>query len=106
MKGATEIMAGMNAEVSAHKKPYERRAAKLKASLWRPMSDRPDADTMVLLLVVPDGDEPYVTAAHDSGSCWRCALGAQPIYSRKAGWMHMDTAVKILNKGVRQGGAE
>ena len=77
-------------------KPYERREAKRKASLWRPMSEGMDADTMVLLLIAPVEDESYVTAAYWSGSRWLCAHSATPINGRKSGWMHMHEAVDAL----------
>lgn len=81
----------------AKMKPFERRAAKREASLWHPMSEDMDADTMVLLLISPVGDEPYVTAAYWSGSRWLCAHSATPINGRKSGWMHMHEATQALS---------
>ena len=83
-------------------KPYERRAKARGERVWRdPAKELPDADIMVLLLVEQTDDEPYVTAAYDSGSRWRSAHSATPINGRKAGWMHMHEAVALLSRATR-----
>jgi MinD superfamily P-loop ATPase len=114
-------------------KAYEHRAAKRSRPLLRdPQVERPDCDTMVVVLVEPEDDEPYVTSAYDAGSCrrcalcarpitggryvtsaydagscWRCALCARPITGgRVVGWMHVHEAVKAFKAAKAAGGGQ
>ena len=67
---------------------------------WTSVKELPDADITVLARV-QDEENPICVAFLD-GDDWREAGSADPIEKPVTGWMHLDQAAKILDRGRNQ----